>query len=111
MTKERRNHPRVRASHPVCFFTNSYPRSRLTKIVDLSMGGTAIETPYSLITGQVIELSIAIQPKVIKCTGQVVHILWSGGERPKAGIRFEKLSKHDRYYLGEYIARLIEQRD
>ncbi len=106
---ERRNHPRVKVSHPVLYFTDSYPRPKVGSTVDLSLGGVRIETPYGLISGERLEISIAIRPQVIRCKGQVVHILWPGGERLKAGIRFEELSKKDGLYLGEYISNIIEQ--
>jgi c-di-GMP-binding flagellar brake protein YcgR len=108
---ERRNHPRVKVSHPVLYFTDSYPRPKVGQTVDLSLGGARIETTHGLISGERLEISIAIRPQVIKCRGQVVHILWPGGEKLKAGIRFEELSKQDRLYLGEYISYLIEQRN
>ena len=106
---ERRRHPRVKASHPVLYFTDIYPRPRVATTVDLSMGGTRIETPYSLVSGADLEMTIAIHPRVIKCTGQVVHTRWVDGERLNAGVRFEDMSKQDRLYLGEYISHVVQQ--
>ncbi|NIM99518.1 MAG: hypothetical protein GTO24_16035 [candidate division Zixibacteria bacterium] len=108
---ERRNHPRVKVSHFVLYFTDSYPRPKVSSTVDLSLGGVRIETPYGLISGERLEISIAIRPQVIKCKGQVVHVLWSGSERLKAGIRCEELSKQSGLYLGEYISSIIEQQN
>jgi len=77
--------------------------------VDLSVGGTRIETQYSLIVGERLEIFIAIRPHVIKCRGQVVHALDLPGKTPKAGVRFEGLSKRDRLYLEKYVSRVMKQ--
>ncbi len=107
---ERRTYPRVEASHPVLYSSNTYPRPKVANTVDLSLGGTRIETPYSLIAGETLKLSIAIHPQVIECKGEVVHVLWLNGETLKAGVRFDELSKLDRLYLRQHISYVMEQR-
>jgi len=107
---ERRRHPRVEVSHPVLYFPDIYPRPRVASTIDLSIGGTKIETPYTLVSGEDLGLSIAIYPQVIKCRCQVVHVLQPLGERTKAGVRFEEMSTQDQRYLSEYIASVIEHR-
>jgi hypothetical protein len=108
---ERRSQPRVEVSHPVLYFTDTYPRPQAGSTIDLSLGGTRIETLYGLISGDKLEISIATHPQVIKCRGEVVDTQWLDGERLKARVRFEDLSKQDGLYLREYIGYLIEQRD
>lgn len=111
---EKRSHPRVKASHPALYLTDNYERPRVATTVDLSMGGTKIETPYSLIPGERLQISIAIHPQVIKCRGTVVHTVELTGERLKAGalyeagVQFEEMSMHDRLYLGEHISHVME---
>ncbi len=109
--RERRSHPRVAISHPVLYLADVYPRPKVARAVDLSLGGTRIETPHSLVAGERLEISIAIYPQVIKCRGKVIHTLQVTGERLKAGIRFEEMSEQERVYLGEYISSLVKQRD
>ena len=101
----------MEVSHPVLYRTDVYPRPKVASTLDLSMGGTRIETPYRLIKGERLEISIAIDPQVIKCRGKVVHIQWSDGERLKAGIRFKELSSHDRLFLGQYISYVMEKQE
>jgi hypothetical protein len=108
---ERRSHPRAEVPHPVLYFTDVYPRPQVGSTIDLSLGGARIQTLCGLISGERLEISIAIRPRVIKSRGQVVQILWPGGESLKAGIRFEELSKQDRLYLGQYISSIIEQQN
>lgn len=106
---ERRNHPRVKVSHTLLYSSDVYSRPQVGSTLDLSMGGTKIKTPYCLTTGEKLEISIAISPKVIKCRGEVVHVLDLKDETPKAGIRFEDLSEEDRLFLGEYVSNVTEQ--
>lgn len=108
---ERRNHPREQVSHPVLYISDIYPETLATLTVDLSVGGTRIETAYSLMKGERLQISIGIHPQVIKCRGQVVHIPRVSGQTPMAGVRFEEMSKQDGLYLREYISYLMEQRD
>lgn len=107
---ERRVYPRMKASLPVLYSSDIYFRPRVGSTLNLSIGGTRIETPYSVIKGERLRISIAIPPQGIKCRGKVVHISWLDGEKLKAGVRFEDLSKHDRICLREYIFSVMEQR-
>jgi len=112
---ERRSHPRIRVSHPALYFSHIYPRPRVASTVDLSLGGTRIETPYSLIFGEHLDISIAIRPQVIQCRGRVAHVRTSQGEdspiglRFEAGIRFEGMSEQDRLYLTDYLSGMMEE--
>ena len=107
---ERRSHPRVEVSHPVLYFNRICPRPKVSSTLDLSVGGTRIETPYNLILGEILEISIAIHTQVIRCKGEVVHASDSIIHGPKAGIRFEKLSSHDRLHLREYLSCVMAER-
>lgn len=106
---EKRIYPRVEVSQPVLYYTGIYHRPKVAQTLELSMGGTRIETPYPLNRGEGLEISIAIHPEVIRCRGEVVHTSWRDGERLTAGVRFEDLSKRDRLYLGGYISFVMEQ--
>ena len=109
MIKERRNYQRIKVGHPVLFLTSIYPIPRLTSTVDLSLGGVKIATPYCLMIGQMIDLTIAITGRVISCRGQVVYVLLDA-DGPMAGVRFEAISKQDSLYLEEHMLPLVEQR-
>ncbi len=107
---ERRIHPRIEVTCPVLYFPDIYPRPKTALTLDLSVGGTRIETLYLLIEGERLEISIAISSKVIKSRGHVVHTEWQVGGRLKAGVQFEKISKEDGLYLGEYISSNMGQK-
>jgi c-di-GMP-binding flagellar brake protein YcgR len=106
---EKRQYPRVEVPQPVLYFTDIYPRPKMSTTVDLSVGGTRIETPYSPILGERLELSLAIQPHVIKSKGKVVHIRMLDNGKLEAGIQFDELSEHDRLYLRQYLFHVMEK--
>jgi len=106
---EKRSDPRVKVSYPVLYSSHVYPRPKVGSTIDLSRGGARIETPFSLIPGETIEISIALNSQVIKCRGRVVSIFSLDGGRPAAGVQFEQISRHDRLYLGEYISYLMDE--
>ena len=107
---EKRIHPRIEVTCPFLYSTDIYPRPKVASTLDLSMGGARIETLYFLIEGERFEISIAINSKVIKSRGHVVHAEWPVGERRKAGIQFQEISKKDGLYLGEYISFIRDQK-
>ena len=106
---DRRGCPRVEVSHMVLYSSDTHRSRKVAQTLDLSAEGTRIETQYSLTRGESVEISIAIHPQVITCRGQVVHLLWRDGERLRAGIEFQELSRHDKLFLGEYVAYVMEQ--
>ena len=108
MARERRSNQRVEVSRPLLYRTDIYPRPRLALIVDLSMGGVAVDTPYSLRMGERLEMTIGIPPRLIKCRGKVVHVLKLVGKRLKAGVRFEGLSGQDKMYLRQHVSSVTE---
>jgi c-di-GMP-binding flagellar brake protein YcgR len=106
---ERRKSQRIEASHPVLYYSDVYPRPKVAATLDISLGGARIETRYSLIKHEGLEISIAIQPQVIRCRGRVMYALDEEGERQRVGIQFEDLSSQDSLFLGEYICSMTEQ--
>ncbi len=106
---ERRNDPRVEVSHPVLCFTDMYSRPKCASTVDLSLGGARIETLYGLISGETVEITIAIRPQAITCRGKAIYVSGLDDGSMKAGIKFEDLSEHDRLYLRQYLSQVMEE--
>ncbi len=105
---ERRGHPRVSVSHSALYFSDIYPRPRVASTVNLSLGGAKIETPYRLISGEGVEISIAIQRQAIKCKGKVIYVIESTRGKTQAGIQFKELSKPDKLYLRQHLFNVME---
>ena len=106
---ERRTHPRLRVSRPALYFTDIYPRPNVASMLDLSLGGTRIRIPYSLMAGERIQITIAIGPKPITCRGKTIHVSWLERGKMEAGIQFEQLSPSDIHCLSQYLASAMEQ--
>jgi hypothetical protein len=109
MIEERRNYQRVKVAHPALFLTSIYPIPRATSTVNLSLGGVKLATPYCLMIGQMIDLTLAVGERVISCKGQVVYALEDAGG-PITGVRFEGIPKQDSLYLEKHISSLLEAR-
>ena len=107
---EKRKDPRVEVSRPVLYFTDIYGRPKVASTVDLSMGGTRIETSYGLIAGERLEVTIPLRPQAITCRGRAVHVSMLQKGRMEAGIQFEELSEYDRLYLSQYLSEVIQKR-
>jgi hypothetical protein len=106
---ERRTHPRIGIFGTGLYSKDVYPRLIIASIFDLSVGGTKIESLYSLNKGEGLELSIAMGQKAMRFRGQVRYVLRQEGGKLRAGVEFDKLPDSDRLYLREYIAYLLEQ--
>ena len=106
--RDRRRHPRVETSHPVLFTSDIYPKPKVAATVDLSPAGAKIETRSLLTKQEGLDISIAIQPQVIKCRGKVVYVLESDRERTTVGIQFEDLSAEDGLSLSRYLTSLTD---
>ncbi|NIQ38203.1 MAG: hypothetical protein GTN81_06405 [Proteobacteria bacterium] len=106
---ERRNHPRVAVTHPALYSSNVYPRPKVASTLDLSLGGTKIEIIHTLDKNEGLEISIAIQPQVIKCRGKVIYVQERENGKVEAGIQFEGLSAPDQLYLRQYLLHVMDQ--
>jgi len=107
---EKRKDARVEVSHPVLYFTDIYRRPKVGSTRDLSLGGTRIERPYGLITGERLEVTIAIRPHAITCRGKAIYVLTPENGRMEAGIQFERLSEYDKLYLKQYLCEVMDRR-
>ena len=87
-----------------------YPKLTIASILDLSLGGTQIESLYSLKKGEELEMSIVLGPRAMKCRGRVRYALRQEDGSSRAGVQFEPLSDHEKVYLKQYLAYLMERR-
>jgi hypothetical protein len=107
--RERRSYPRIRVSGSVLYSKDVYPSLTLGSTLDLSVGGTKIESLYGLRGGDRLNLTIGIDPQTIKCRGTVIYVIQPDGGKIQAGIKLEELSEQDRLDLKQYLTHVIEQ--
>ena len=105
---ERRNHPRIELDSTVLYSKDISPKLTIASVLNLSMGGTRIETLYPLNEDEGLELSIAVGERAMKCRGWVKYALRQEDGTVGAGVEFEPLSKSDRVYLRQYLSHLVE---
>jgi c-di-GMP-binding flagellar brake protein YcgR len=101
---ERRRYLRVKALHPMLYCEEVRPRPRSGSTLDLSLEGVAIETHHPLTRGELLEVSIALNSRLIDFSGKVVYVQPLKGKKFKAGIRFERITKKTRHILEEYLS-------
>jgi hypothetical protein len=81
----------------------SRPKSGST--LNLSLDGVAIETLYPLSKGELLEVSIALNSRLIIFSGKVIYVEPLKGKKLKAGIQFEEISEQSRCVLERYLSR------
>jgi len=87
---EKRNFPRVEASHPVLNFSDTHPSPNVAWTLDLSLGGAGIESSNGLAAGDRFRMHIPIDPETIKCRGKAIYVLGPKNGSMEAGIKFEE---------------------
>ena len=103
--------PRVRVSHPINLQSNRYSNDQTALTHDLSAGGAGIESGCSIVPGEMLRISLVIPPQIIRCKAKVVHALRLIGEKVRAGVQFEDISKEDTLYLEGYLSRFVIYRE
>jgi hypothetical protein len=107
---DRRSHPRIEVSHTALYRKDVYSRPTIASILDLSLGGTKIETLFDMRSGDKLEITIGIPPQAIRCRGKVIHVSLPENGKVKAGMQFDELLAHDKLYLGQHLLDLMEKR-
>jgi hypothetical protein len=107
---ERRVHPRLEVSHPVLYRSDLYRSPKIASTIDLSLGGTKIESLHTLDRDEGLEITIAIRPLVIQCRGRVIHVVQGSNNRVAAGIQFEGMSEKDRVSLRDYLLDVMDRK-
>ena len=108
-TLEKRDHPRVELGSTVLYSKSIYPKPTIASILDLSLGGAQIESLYSLRKGEDLEMSIVLDQRTMKCRGRVKYAVKQENGSSRAGVQFERLSDHEKLYLRQYLAYLMER--
>jgi hypothetical protein len=96
-------------SHLIYLQTDRSPNDQVVSTHDLSVGGAAIESVGTIGLGEMFKISLVIPPQIIRCKAKVVHALRLTGEKVRAGVQFEDISKQDILYLEGYIDLVMRQ--
>jgi len=108
-SEEKRQHPRIAILRPLVYQSDSYPKTRRAFTRDLSLGGAGIQSVSPLSSQERLNLWFSFQPRVIPCTGRVVHVR-QVGNRFHVGISFESMADEDRMALTQYVSDLMKEK-
>ena len=89
----------------VIYSTNGH--EKITKAIDLSLGGAKIPTKEPLSDEDIVNLTLIIGSRTFKSKGDVVYSI-KEGTQPfySSGLKFQDISNQDRVMLQEYLNHL-----
>ncbi len=103
--QDRRKFRRFQTSNLIIYSTNGL--NKITKAIDLSLGGTKIPTEESLSDEDIVNLILIIGSRTFKSKGDVVYSVKEGAQSfYSSGLRFKDFSHQDRKMLQEYLNHL-----
>lgn len=105
-TAKPRRFPRVNAEHAVMvrlLGTQRFEEFARTRI--LGPGGCMFVSEESLGFGSLMELSIALQGRVLKTDSRVVYEIRKSPTEHQVGVEFLRISPADRAFLESFIAK------
>ncbi|MGQ9859805.1 MAG: PilZ domain-containing protein [Thermodesulfobacteriota bacterium] len=107
---EKRRFPRLGSVHLVSYTQLDKEKNPvetgMCKSLELSQGGVTIQThiPFAVNTG--LEMVIAIEERLIKSKGRVVHSRQVGRGRYDVGVCFAEVEEEDRLVMQDFFQKL-----
>lgn len=102
---DRRKFRRFQTANMVIYSTNGH--EKITKAIDLSLGGTKIPTEEPLSDEDIVKIILIIGNRIFKSKGDVVYSVKEGAQPfYSSGLRFQGFSNQDREMLQEYLNHL-----
>ncbi len=102
---DRRKYRRFQTSNMIIYSTNGH--EKITKAIDLSLGGARIPTEEPLSDEDVVNLILILGSRAFKSKGDVVYSVKEGAQPfYYSGLKFKDLSNQDRDMLQEYLNHL-----
>ena len=109
--KERRKHKRYPSSTLLIYKMQDF--QRVTKTINLSLGGTKISTESQLDSQQALDLTLILGDNAFQLKGDVVYSKMLGEERLPyhTGIKFREISDHNKKTLEQFLkSRRLEEK-
>ena len=103
---EKRKHIRFDAVNPSeisIFNDNIVAREGRGKTINISQGGTLIETPFPIEKGQKLSLIINLGDEVVYISGQVAHSREEAPGTHRTGVEFFSIDETGQSILQKYI--------
>ena len=107
-----RRFPRVQAVHAVMVrLLGVRPFEEFARTRILGPGGCMFVSEESLGFGSLMELSIAVQGRVLKTDSRVVYEISKGPTEHQVGVEFLRISPADRAFLESLVGQQVGQRN
>jgi hypothetical protein len=111
--KEKRRHRRLNSDHLISYvhLHDEYGPSEggMGKTLNLSEGGIKMQTYLSFPVKTTLEMTIAIEDRLIKAKGSLVYLEDGGEEVYDMGISFSEMQPSEKRYLVQFIERSSPQ--
>jgi len=107
--EEKRRFPRVDSSHLISythFDQASNPvEMGMCKSLDLSQGGVTIQTHRAFPVNSQLEMEIALEERLVKARGTIVHVREVGRQLYDVGVCFTEMDEKDRQSIMEFFGK------
>ncbi len=107
---EKRRFPRLDSVHLVSYTQLDEDQNTvdmgICKSLDLSLGGVTIQTHRPFPVNALLEMVIAIEEKLVKLKGRVIHIRKAGKGRHEMGVCFTEVDEKDRAGIQNFFQKI-----
>jgi c-di-GMP-binding flagellar brake protein YcgR len=108
--REKRRFPRLDSTHLISYThfddTNRPDEMGMGRTLDLSQGGVTIQAHRAFPVNTGLEMVIALEEKLIRAKGRVVHARAVGKELYDLGVCFTEIQESDRLLLMEFFQKI-----
>jgi len=109
-TPEKRRFPRLDSVHLVSYTQLDDEKNTLDmgicKSLDLSLGGVTIQTHRSFPVNALLEMVIAIEERLVRLKGRVVHARKAGKGKHEIGVCFTEVEEQDRAGIQHFFEKI-----
>jgi len=105
--QERRGAIRLRMMYPAVYtrFDNQGRAcdQKMSRSMDMSQGGVRLQSSFSVDSGEVLDISMALKEDLVSFKGKVVYVTSSEKEDYEFGICIEDIGDEDRIALTRFL--------
>jgi Tfp pilus assembly protein PilZ len=109
-TQDKRRFPRLDSVHLISYTHFDDAKNPIEmgmcKTLDLSHGGVTIQTHRLFAVGTKLEMVVALEERLVKPKGRVVHVREVGKDLYEVGVCFTDLDEADRASLTEFFEKV-----
>lgn len=104
---DRRSSIRLKMDYPaVCTRLDNLGRpydQRISRLINVSLGGARLRSSFSVKTGEVLDVTMALGKNLVNFKGKVIHVIASEDQGFEFGVRFTDSEHQDRIALTRFI--------